>query len=109
MTNYSPDKFDLYQELAKCRTREDLCGKGSLLQRLVGPMIEVMLQKEMDEHIGYQKHAIEGHNSGNSRNGKGAKTVQSSYGPTEIEVPRDRNREFDPKIVKKRQRNISQL
>ena len=101
------NKIDLNQELAKCKNLDDLCGKNGLLQRLLGSMIETMLQKEMDEHIGYEKHAIEGHNSGNSRNGKGTKTVQSSYGPVDIEVPRDRNGEFDPRIVKKRQRNIS--
>ena len=49
----------------------------------------------------------EGHNSGNSRNGKASKIVQSSYGPLEFEVPRDRNGEFEPQVVKKRQRNIS--
>lgn len=101
------EDFDFNKELSKCRTMDDLCGKNGLLQRLVGPMIEAMLQQEMDEHIGYQKHSIEGHNSGNSRNGKNSKTVQSSYGAVEIDVPRDRNGEFNPKIVKKRQRNIS--
>ena len=107
MMNFSLDKIDFHQELSKCKNMDDLCGKNGLMQRLLGPMIETMLQKEMDEHIEYQKHSINGHNTGNSRNGKNAKTVQSSYGPVEIEVPRDRNGEFDPKIVRKRQRNIS--
>lgn len=86
---------------------DDLCGKNGLLQRLLGHMVEQMLEKEMDEHIGYEKHATGGNNSGNSRNGKNAKTVQTSYGPLDLEVPRDRNSEFEPQIVKKRQRNIS--
>ena len=101
------NKVDINQELANCKTMDDLCGKNGLLQRLLGGMIGQMLEKEMDEHIGYAKHAVEGHNSGNSRNGKASKTVQSSYGPLELEVPRDRNSEFEPQIVKKRQRNIS--
>lgn len=99
--------IDLDQELSNCKTMEDLCGKNGLLQRLLGGMVEKMLDKEMKEHVGYPKHSKEGHNSGNSRNGKTSKIVQSSYGPVNIEVPRDRNGEFEPKLVKKRQTNIS--
>lgn len=101
------EKIDLNKELSKCKTMDDLCGKNGLLQRLIGGMVEQMLEKEMDEHIGYTKHAIEGHNSGNSRNGKTSKTVQSSHGPIELKVPRDRNGEFEPQLVKKRQKTIS--
>jgi putative transposase len=100
-------KIDLNEELSRCKSMDDLCGKNGLLQRLLGNMVEQMLQKEMDEHIGYKKHDIKGHNTGNSRNGKSSKTVQSSYGPLELEVPRDRNGEFEPQVVKKRQKNIS--
>jgi len=100
-------KFDMDKELANCKTMDDLCGKNGLLQRLIGGMVEQLLEKEMDEHIGYAKHAIEGNNSGNSRNGKISKTLQSSHGPVELQVPRDRNSEFEPQIVKKRQRAIS--
>lgn len=100
-------KINLDQELANCKTMEDLCGKNGLMQRLLGNMVEQMLEKEMEEHVGYTKHSIEGNNSGNSRNGKSSKTVQSSYGPVDIEVPRDRNGEFEPQLVKKRQTNIS--
>ena len=49
---------------------EDLTGKNGLLQRLLGGMVEKMLEKEMDEHLGYEKHSKEGNRSGNSRNGK---------------------------------------
>lgn len=100
-------KLDLNKELSNCQTMDDLCGKNGLLQRLLGHMVEQMLEKEMDEHIGYEKHATGGNNSGNSRNGKNSKTVQTSYGPLDLDVPRDRNSEFEPQIVKKRQRNIS--
>jgi transposase-like protein len=104
---FHSEKIDIERELANCKTMDDLCGKNGLLQRLIGGMVEQMLEKEMDEHLGYTKHASEGHNTGNSRNGKTAKTVQSSYGPVELQVPRDRNGEFDPQLVKKRQRTIS--
>lgn len=100
-------EFDYKAELAKCKTVEDLTGKNGLVQRLVGSMLEQMLQQEMDEHLGYEKHSSDGHHSGNSRNGKTKKKLQSSYGPVDIEIPRDRNGEFEPQAVKKHQRNIS--
>ena len=59
------------------------------------------------EHLGYEKHSPEGHHSGNSRNGRAKKTLKSNYGEIELEVPRDRNSEFEPIAVKKRQRSIS--
>jgi len=100
-------QIDFGPELSKCKTMEDLCGKNGLVQRLIGHMVEQLIEKEMDEHVGYEKHAAVGNNSGNSRNGTTSKTVQSSYGPLELEIPRDRNCEFEPQLVKKRQRSIS--
>src|SRR5215213_1252724 len=64
----------------------------------------------MAEHLGYDKHALEGRNLGNSRNGKRAKTVLTdSCGEVEIEVPRDRDGSFAPQLVKKRQRRLSDV
>lgn len=102
-----PQNFDLKAELKKCKTAEDLTGKNGLLQRLIGGMLEQLLQNEMDEHLGYEKHSLLGDNSGNSRNGKTKKTLKSHYGPIELEIPRDRNSEFEPIAVKKHQRSIS--
>jgi transposase-like protein len=70
-------------------------------------MLEQLLQNEMDEHLGYEKHSSEGDHSGNSRNGKTKKTVRSHYRKVELEIPRDRNGDFEPIAVKKHQRNIS--
>ena len=70
-------------------------------------MLEQLLQNEMDEHLGYEKHASVGDHSGNSRNGKTKKTVKSNYGNVELEISRDRNAEFEPIVVKKHQRSIS--
>lgn len=57
----------------------------------------------MEEYIGYEMNSILGNNSGNSRNGYNRKTIVSDYGQAEIAVPRDRNGEFEPKILEKRQ------
>ena len=62
-----------------------------------------MLEAEMDEHLGYEKHEISGNNSGNRRNGYGKKTIKSEWGENEIAVPRDRNGTFEPQVIEKRQ------
>lgn len=99
--------MNIDKELDKCETMEDLTGKNGLLQKLIGGMVEKMLEKEMEEHLGYEKHSSKGNNSGNSRNGKNTKTVHSSHGPIEIEVPRDRKSVFEPQLIKKRQGHIN--
>ncbi len=99
--------FDLNAELSKCKTVDDLTGKNGLVQRLVGNMLEQLLHKEMEEHLGYEKHSPVGKKSGNSRNGKTKKTLKSNYGSIDLAVPRDRNGDFEPIVVKKHQRNIS--
>lgn len=99
--------FDLDTELKKCKTMDDLMGKNGLIQRLLGPMIEKMIDCEMDEELGYERHSRQAKDSSNRRNGKTKKTVQGSFGSLDIELPRDRDGEFEPKLIKKHQRNIS--
>ena len=84
--------------MAECESTGDIQAK---LKRLFAGTIEQMLEAEMDEHLGYEKHSAAGNNSGNSRNGYGKKTISSDYGECEIAVPRDRNGEFEPKIIEK--------
>jgi transposase-like protein len=62
-----------------------------------------MLQGEMDAHLGYEKHDVAGNNTGNSRNGSFPKTIQTEHGESTIQIPRDRNGEFEPVIVPKHQ------
>jgi putative transposase len=63
----------------------------------------------MTNHLGYMRHAIEGKNSGNSRNGKTKKTVKTGNGAIEIEVPRGRESEFSPVLIEKRQSCLAGL
>jgi len=96
------------QELVE-RARSEgtaLVGPGGLLTGLTKTVLETALEAEMDEHLGYPKHAVSGRNTGNSRNGARRKTVLTDVGEVEIDVPRDREGSFDPKIVKKRQRRL---
>jgi transposase-like protein len=68
------------------------------------------LDEEMSEHLGYDKHAVEGRNGGNSRNGTRAKTVLTeAVGEVRVEVPRDREGTFEPVIVKKRLRRLTEV
>ena len=86
--------------MSECRSTGDIQSK---LKRLFAGTIEQMLEAEMEEHLGYDKNSVLGNNSGNSRNGYNRKTIISDYGSSEIVVPRDRNGEFEPKVLAKRQ------
>jgi transposase-like protein len=99
----------LAQELVERARSEgvELVGPGGLLTGLTKTVLETALEAELDEHLGYPKHAVEGRNTGNSRNGTRAKTVLTEVGEVELDVPRDRDGSFEPKIVRKRQRRMS--
>ncbi|WP_295127336.1 IS256 family transposase [uncultured Leifsonia sp.] len=81
-----------------------LVGPGGLLGNLTKTVLETALEAEMTEHLGYEKHrASPGENA---RNGGRSKTVLTEVGAVQIEVPRDRDGSFEPKIVRKRQRRL---
>lgn len=84
----------------------DLVGPGGLLGELTKQVLETGLEVEMEEHLGYEKHAAEGRDGGNSRNGTRSKKVITEVGPVDIDVPRDRDGTFEPKTVRKRQRRL---
>lgn len=80
---------------------EDLIGENGLLKQLTKRLLERAMQAEMTDHLGYEKHAPTGKNSGNSRNGASKKTVVGEFGNLDIAVPRDRNSTFEPVIIPK--------
>src|SRR4026207_2161814 len=87
-----PDRSLAEQPVEQARTAGvDLVGPGGLLAGLTKQVLEATLEVEMDQHLGYPKHAGEGRNHGNSRNGTKSKTVLTEIGPVDIEVPRDRD------------------
>jgi putative transposase len=98
---------DLLDELLKhCDKPEDLFSHDGLISELTGRLVERMLEGEMNHHLGYDKHSSAGRNSGNSRNGHSRKQLRTKQGQLEIAVPRDRNAQFEPKVVKKRESRI---
>ena len=81
----------------------------NLLKKIVWPTLETLLKAEVDNHLGYKKHAKEWYNSGNSRNWSYKKKLHTTSWEIEIEVPRDRNWEFEPKIVPKYEASTSEI
>lgn len=77
------------------------------LKDLLGGTIKEMMEAEMDDHLGYSKS--ERSDSDDYRNGYKTKRLNSSYGSMEIEVPQDRKSTFEPQVVKKRQKDISDI
>jgi putative transposase len=90
----------------ECKSLGDV---QEMLKGLFKGTIEAMLEAEMDEHLGYEKNSVLGNNSGNSRNGYNRKTVKSEFGEIEIASPRDRNGEFEPQLIEKRQTRTDDL
>ena len=82
---------------------DDLIGENGLLKQLTKRLLERAMSAEMTEHLGYERHEVTGRSSGNSRNGKSGKTLKGTFGTLPIEVPRDRNGTFEPRIVEKHQ------
>lgn len=85
---------------------KDLLGEKGLLHQLTKALIEKALGAELTDHLGYEKYQAQGRNSGNSRNGSKRKTLIGKQGTIEIEVPQDRNAEFEPQIIKKHQKRF---
>jgi putative transposase len=86
-----------------------LTGEGGLLTGLVQQVLQGALEAEITDHLGYEAHAVEGRGSGNSRNGFYPKTVRTEIGDVRVEVPRDRNGDFEPATVPVGQRRLTGL
>src|SRR5262249_37031663 len=86
---------------------EDLIGENGLLKQLTKALVERAMDAELTHHLGYKKNDPEGRGSGNSRNGKSRKKLKGDFGEIDIEVLRDREGEFEPKIVGKHQRRFT--
>lgn len=106
-----PDHATIVGLVRAARARgDDLTGPDGLLGQITAMVLETALEGGVEEHLGYEKHAVEGRRSGNSRGGARPKTVLTDIaGPVEIMVPRDRNGTFEPVIVAKYQRRLGNV
>ena len=93
-------KFDFEEALKAVQSGQAITGKDGVLAPLVKQLTEAALEGELDSHLAEDV-------SGNRRNGKSKKTVKSTSGAFELETPRDRAGTFEPKLVKKHQRTVS--
>src|SRR5262245_11847569 len=104
-----PSVERIQQELARAKSIDDFFGKDGILARLFADTIEQMLEAELTAHLGYPRHAPEGRNSGNSRNGKRKRNLRTSSGDTTIQVPRDRNSSFHSPLLDVYQTSTNEL
>jgi len=107
--DYMPSAEEVQEELAKVQSMDDFFGKEGVFAKLFAETMEQMLEAEMIEHLGYEPYEVKGRNSGNNRNGRYSKKIRTSTGETTVQVPRDRNGEFEPKIIAKYAGNTNEL
>ena len=103
---FSKDQVKQFIEQGQLKSMEDVQGA---LRDLFSQTLSAMLEGEMDHHLGYSKNDEQNKQTDNRRNGHGSKKVRSDYGDIALTVPRDREAEFEPQIVKKRQKTITGL
>lgn len=95
--------------LNQMKSPKDIFGDDGILKQLKKALTERILEGELTTELGYDKHTTAGNNSGNSRNGHTRKTLKTTDGDLEIEVPRDRNGEFTPTLIPKHQTRFDDL
>lgn len=107
MQNTEDKKDKTIKELARsCQTVDDVY---TMLKTLFKDTLQEIFEAEMNEHLGYSKHSPLGDNSGNSRNGYSKKTIKTRFGDTELEIPRDREGDFKPRVIRKYQKTSNQI
>jgi putative transposase len=107
--DYMPEAEEVARELAKAESMDDFFGRDGIFARLFANTLEQMLEEELTDHLGYEPYEAKGRNSGNNRNGHYSKKVRTSEGDTNIQVPRDRNGDFEPQVLQKYASNTSEL
>ena len=88
-------------------TQEQITGPNGLVKQLTKRLLEKAMNAEMTKHLGYEKHEISEKRTANSRNGKSKKTIITEDGNVELDIPRDRNGEFEPIIIRKHQKRFT--
>lgn len=97
------------RKLIDQRGIKDLAGVQDLVKELTSGLIQEIMDAELEDELGYSKYDYKNKQTDNSRNGHYKKTVASSQGDVELAIPRDRNGDYEPQIVKKHQMDISEI
>lgn len=105
----TPERQELIKKMIQEYKPQSVQDVESMLKEMLAPVLQGMLEGELDDHLGYERYERTGEVATNTRNGHSAKTVTSSYGDIELDIPRDRQGEFEPQVVKKHQRDVSDI
>jgi len=107
--DFMPNAEKVAEELGKAKSIDDFFGKEGIFARIFSSTLEQMLEAELTAELGYEHYETKGRNSGNSRNGYYERQLKTSEGTTQIQVPRDRNGEFESVILEKHAFNTNEL
>ena len=99
----------LMRQLIEERGIKDMDGVHALVKDLTAGLIQECMDAELEEELGYSRYDYKNKRTDNSRNGSYSKTVSSSQGEIDLKVPRDRNGDYEPQIVKKHQMDVSEI
>ena len=103
--NARREKIRELLQLANIGSMDDI---QRLFKETIAEFMENGLDAELDDELGYSRYDYKNKNTDNSRNGHSSKTLRTSFGDVEVSVPRDRQGEFEPQLLKKNQTSISQ-
>ena len=101
------ERKEKFREFLSMLDVEDMSDLRSVFKEMVGEVLENGLEAELDDELGYSKYDYRNKDTQNSRNGYSRKSVKTSAGPVEIAIPRDRNGEFEPQIIKKNETSLT--
>ena len=105
----NPDAEKLAESILNAYQPESVDDMQDALKDVFGPLFEKMLQGELNNHLGYDAHSKEPKEHDNRRNGYGNKTLKTSFGEVAIDVPRDWEASFEPELIPKRKRDVSDI
>ena len=98
-----PFTRDQLLPLVRGKSKEEILGQGGILKSMIKELVEAAMEAEMENHLGYPKNDKKTKTIKNARNGYSTKTISGDFGKAKIDVPRDRDAEFEPQIIPKHQ------
>ena len=105
----SPERKAFINNLIQHYNPQDAQDVQDMVKDLLGDTLQGMLEAEMDQKLGYSKYDYQNKDTDDSRNGYSKKTVTSSFGEIDLDIPRDRKGEFEPQVIRKNQTDISNI
>ena len=100
---------NLLKQIVKEKGLKTVEDAENFIKELLGPTIQALLEAEIETELGYSKYDYKNKKTDNSRNGSTKKTIRTNHGEIDIQVPRDRNGEFEPMVVKKHQKSVTSI